>query len=150
MTILKKYVCKAFPLLLATLLLASAAAWGSVTPPYFGFTPFPYDFSSEAQEKVYDLMANNSNLFALHLDNGIPWQESIDNRPYPEKIQREWNEWRNRIPKGHQVYLGLAPLGKDRKTLAPARGERDGLQMPAKLSKANLDDPKVKEAYLGI
>ncbi len=148
MTFFHKYLRIVLPCLVANLLMASVSVLGASAPPYFGFTPFPYDLTTEAQDKVYNLIAENSNLFALHLDNGIPWQESIDNRPFPGKIQNEWDEWRKRIPKGHPVYLGLAPLGKDRKTLAPARGERDGLQLPAKLSKAPLDDPRVKEAYL--
>ena len=46
------------------------------------------------------------------------------------------------------VYLALAPLDKDRKSLAPATGEKDREAMPEELRGVPLDDASVKKAYL--
>lgn len=121
---------------------------GAPQPPVFGFTPFPYDLTPEAEDTTRGLIVPNSNLYALHLDDGIPWQEALTDRPYPNRIQQEWDKWARQLPQDHAIYLGLAPLGKDRKTLAPAKGERDGLPLPEALRGLAFDDPKIKTAYL--
>ena len=114
----------------------------------FGFTPFPYDFTAEAVERTQAIIVPNSTIYALHLDDGIPWKEVMADKPLPEKVQKEWNDWSRAIPAGHAVYVGLSPLGKDRKTLAPAPGEQDNSSLPSELRDARLDDPKVKQAFL--
>lgn len=130
--------------LLATTAMPGSAAGG----PFFGFTPFPYDFTAEAVEKTRQIITPNSGLYALHLDDGIPWKEAMANRGFPARVQNEWDNWASVIPSGHAVYVGLAPLAKDRKSLAPARGERDGEPMPVEIKGVRLDDNRVKRAYL--
>lgn len=120
----------------------------SFRKPLFGFTPFPYDFTTEAVDKTRQLIVPNSGLYALHLDDGIPWKEALESKPFPARVQREWDDWASKIPPGHAVYVGLAPLAKDRKNLAPSRGERDGESLPPTLKNARLDDERVKQAYL--
>ena len=112
--------------------------------PLFGFTPFPYDMSAEAVERTNAIVRDNSTVYALHLDDGIPWDEMLDKAPLPKAIQKEWDDWARAIPAGRPVYLGLAPLGKDRKSLAPPKGG----SMPWVLKMAQLDDKTVKTAYL--
>ena len=46
------------------------------------------------------------------------------------------------------MYVGLAPLDKDRKSLAPATGEKDRVPMPEELRGVPLDDANVQKAYL--
>ncbi len=115
---------------------------------YFGFTPFPYDATLEAVTKTQATIAPNSTLWALHFDNGIPWKEALADTPFPVRFQKEWNDQAGAIPKDHVVYLGLAPLDKDRKSLAPATGEQERIAMPDELKTAALDDLKVQKAYL--
>ena len=131
---------------LAAALLCTALL--AVAEPRFGFTPFPYDMTSEAVDRTYSIVLENSTLYALHLDDGIPWDEMVEDRPIPTKIQDEWDAWREHIPPGMPVYLGLAPLAKDRKHLAAAKGNRGGASMPRTLRGVRLDDDKVKRAYL--
>ena len=114
----------------------------------FGITPFPYDFSAEAVARVRETIAANSTLFALHLDDGIPWKEALEGLPLPARIQRDWDEQVRSIPKGRPVYVAIAPLAEDRESLAPATGEERRLPMPEELKGRELDDPKVERAYL--
>jgi hypothetical protein len=118
-----------------------------VAKTLFGFTPFPYDQTLEALAKTHQIVTANSTIYALHYDDGIPWKEALADAPFPKRVQRSWDDQARSVPKGHKVYLGLAPLDKDRRSLAPARGEQDGAATPMELRNARLDDSKVKQAY---
>jgi hypothetical protein len=130
---------------LAAVLLAAAPAGHART--LFGFTPFPYDATAEAVSDVAGLLRDNASIHALHYDDGVPWSEMLDNKPLPEKVQREWNDAARAAPAGRPLYLALTPLAKDRKSLAPSLGGKDG-SLPWSLKLAPLDDKKVKAAYL--
>jgi hypothetical protein len=120
-----------------------------VTRTYFGFTPFPYDFTLEAFLKTRETIVPNSTLYALHYDDGIPWAEALADAPFPKRVQKQWDDDARGVPaKDHLLDLGLAPLDKDRKNLAPATGEQKRLAMPKELAGKPLDDDNVKRAYL--
>ena len=119
-----------------------------IPSPLFGFTPFPYDSTLEALTKTHDTIAPHSTLWALHYDNGIPWKEALADAPFPARIQQEWDANAHAIPPGHVVYVALAPLDKDRKSLAPAVGEQEHAPMPEAFKDAALDDANVEKAYL--
>jgi hypothetical protein len=130
--------------LLAIGLGAQASAQGRTL---YGFTPFPYDATPEAVARVAEILRDHTTVHAVHMDDGIPWQEMLDKEALPKRVQKEWDELLRAVPRGRPIYLGLAPLAKDRTSLAPTRGERDG-EAPRDLRRAALDDPRVKEAYL--
>ena len=127
---------------------AAEPSQGQPSTTYFGFTAFPYDMSIEAFIKTHQTVAENSTVFALHFDDGIPWKELLADAPLPARMQKEWDDQARGIPRGMKVYVGLAPLDKDRKGLAPATGEAKRLPMPDALASAPLDDPKLEAAYL--
>ncbi len=119
---------------------------GSTT--YFGFTPFPYDFSLEAVAKTREIIVPHSTLFALHYDDGVPWKECLAGAPLPQRIQRNWDNDMKSIPPGHVVYVAITPLDTDRENLAPATGEEEKMAMPKELRGVPLDSELVKKAYL--
>ena len=121
---------------------------GAQARPLYGFTPFPYDATAQAVSRVQELTRDNATIYALHFDDGVPWEELLDGKPLPKKIQREWDDLARAAPAGRPVYLALTPLATDRKSLAPGRGEKDYLALPWSLKLAGLDDDKVKAAYL--
>ena len=139
-------------LTLAVIVLSVTAAGADKAPdhqsPLFGFTAFPYDFTLEAVIKTHEVVVANSTIYALHFDDGIPWKEALAEAPWPRRVQKEWDDQTRGIPPGRKVYLGLAPLATDRKSLAPATGEQKRLPLPAELAGAPLDEPKVMAAYL--
>lgn len=140
------------PLRTATLAVMALVMLGAsalaLARPLYGFTPFPYDATEQAVVKVQDLLRDHATIYALHFDDGVPWQEILDRKPLPKKVQNEWDNLVRTAPKGRPVYLAITPLAKDRKSLAPGRGEKDYLPLPWSLKFASLDDDKVKAAYL--
>ena len=116
----------------------------------FGFTPFPYDFTLEAINKTQELVDKNSTIYALHMDQCVPWHEMLDGKPLPADWQREWNDMAARIPPKHTSYIAVTPTGTDRETLAPACGANEGStrDLPWRLLFADFDDDLVKRAYL--
>jgi hypothetical protein len=122
--------------------------WRAKSPPLYGITSFPYDTTLEAVDYVKRITAANSTLAAIHLDNGIPWREMLDGAALPQSIRSDWDSRVAAIPKGRPVYVGLAPLDTDRKSLAPALEEKGRIAMPPELSHAALDDATVITAYM--
>lgn len=114
-------------------------------PPYFGLHPFPYDFTTEALDKVHELAENNGSLAVVQRDNGIPWAEALKNARFPSAVENEWNDLARRLPDGRATYLALAPLAEDRVSLSP---HSNGSSTPGALRRARLNDDSVKTAYL--
>lgn len=130
----------------AALLLLSGAAADART--LYGFTPFPYDATEQAVARTQKILQEGATIHAIHMDEGIPWEELLDGRELPKRVQKEWDDLLRAVPKDRPIYLGLAPLAKDRKSLAPGKGEKDFMALPWSLKFAKLDDDKVKAAYL--
>ena len=133
---------------LALLLALAVNALSAEALALFGFTPFPYDRTQEAVEKTHEIITANSTIYALHFDGGIPWKEMLAGAPLPAYMQKKWDDMARKIPKAHKVYVGLAPLDTDRKSLAPAASEKGRGPMPDELRNAPLDSPDLKRAYL--
>jgi hypothetical protein len=129
--------------LAAGLLLAAAA--GAKT--LWGFTPFPYDFTPEAVTRTNEIVRDNSSIYALHLDDGLPWEAVMEGKPFPKKVQKDWDDWARNIPAGRPVYLAITPLAKDRKSLAPSHGDKGSEDAPWSVKFADLDDKKIKKAF---
>lgn len=127
-----------------------AAVWVSTAcaRPLFGFTPFPYDATAAALARTQEILRDGAAIHAIHLDDGIPWAELLDAQALPKRVQREWDDQARAVPAGRPVYLALAPLAKDRTSLAPGKGEQDFMALPWRLKFAALDDARVKSAYL--
>lgn len=122
----------------------SVSAEIAPTSPLFGFTPFPYDLTGEALEKTYSIIIPNSTIIGFHLDDGIPWNAALTDSIFPAKLQNEWLSSVNRNTNKKPIYLGLAPLEKDRVHLVHDIQVND----TGDWSDYALDDIKVKTAYL--
>src|SRR5215510_13979112 len=91
----------------------------------YGFTAFPYDLTLEAIDRVHEIILPNSNLYAVHFDRCLPWREALENKPFPEWLQRDWQDIKDHIPATHTVYVAVTPTAIDRHSLAPACGEKE-------------------------
>ena len=111
----------------------------------WGFTPFPYDMTREALDRTHRIVAEHGTLYALHFDNGVPWAEAHAGKAFPEPVREEWRRLVDRKPKGHYVYLALAPLADDRFSLAPAC---EGSSVPEAIDGAAMDSDAVRNAWL--
>jgi hypothetical protein len=115
------------------------------TDTVWGFTPFPADITPQAVERAYKLIADDASLFGVHRDDGIPWQEALENKPFPKKIEDAWQERADHFKKGQAVYVGLAPLDIDRNNLSRIS---KGSKTKSSFLENRLNSKEVKTAYL--
>ena len=112
--------------------------------PPFGFTTFPYAATMEAVDRTHEIARDNGAIYAIHRDNGIPWFEALNNKPYPKKVRESWEDYARRRPSNVPVYLALSPLGEDRETLIYAS---EGSKKPNIFKNSDLNDKDVIRAY---
>ncbi len=134
---------------LLTLAMETSARQAS-QPPLIGFTAFPYDLTEEAVERVHDIIVPNSNLYAIHLDQCLPWKEALSDSDFPAWLERDWSEIVPRIPRGHAVYVAFTPTATDRLSLVSQCGDREDEEedLPREIRGAKFNDREVKKAYL--
>jgi hypothetical protein len=109
-----------------------------------GFTRWPPEVTLEGVAMVDAFIARHADMVSLHLDNGIPWQESLDGKPYSQDVT---NRLSYRPPAGYRFYVAITPLSTMRDTMAGYWGEKDNQPLPEAWQNLALDDPKVIKAY---
>ncbi len=147
---------------------------------YMGFTPSPYDLPPdpatqwEVSQWVNNRIQHDADLFAIHMDGGIPWVEaynddfSLPEPPYSDSVKGTFLNYRNNIPPGHRLLVSINPLGIPRDLLAPYWGYGQGFDYdqdfnripnglfsddqnrmpPAPFDELDFDDPAVQVAFL--
>ena len=149
-----KNMSKFFYLYALTLLLCLSPilSYADSTKPYhgyMGFSPWPSDLTTEALDRTYDFIEQNGNLIAHHFDAGLPWEEALHNKPYPQHLINDWN-WRlHKTPQDHAILVSITPLNFERKGLALYWNNKgDGQPLPPKWAAKKLNDPDIKKAFL--
>ncbi|MCB0496511.1 MAG: hypothetical protein KDC79_10285 [Cyclobacteriaceae bacterium] len=140
--------------LLAFIWVASGCGKNNPEPDtsfYLGFTPFPYSVTNieQVMEDVYSKIASDGSLVAHHFDNGIPWNEALNNSTYPTDLLNDWAYRKSMTPAAHKVYVAVTPINIDRNGLAPNRDENGGDQpLNAPWNGYSFNDTEVKTAFL--
>lgn len=132
-------------LLAAQAVLHGAALADEARPTRFGVSTFPFGLSAAAAERTFRIAEDLSDVYVVQLDNGVPWSEAATDARFPAAVQNKWRELAAHAPSGRPVYLALAPLAEDRKSLAPAS---EGSLSPERFRGAAFDDPMVVKAYV--
>ena len=129
---------------------ATTAAQGGPKGVLYGFTAFPYDLTDEAERRMDELIAANANLYAIHMDECLPWAEALAGTALPTWLEDNWRKDRARITPGQFVYIAVTPTANDRHSLATACGASEGSagRLPAALRGAKFGDANVKRAYV--
>ncbi|MBI3855632.1 MAG: hypothetical protein HY293_08065 [Planctomycetes bacterium] len=138
---------------LAALALLSIAAGGQerkARPFSMGVTPFPYDMTPEAVEATQLWILDNTDIVAIKLDEGVPWQEALENKNSYDPKFEESLAMKARFPKEKRVFLSMTPLNKDKNGMAGYRGSEENMPNPDPWNKKDLDDPLVAKAYLNF
>jgi len=113
--------------------------------PLFALSTFAYAFTKEASDKTFEITKENSQLYVVQLDNGVPWSEALSGKAFPLDMRRKWETFKQHRPAGQPVYISIAPLDFDRMNIA---GPPEGSHMPASIKNASFDSDKVKTAYV--
>jgi hypothetical protein len=144
---------------LALLLLGAVTLAGSSTaeaggqekkarPFSMGVTPFPYDFTPEAVEATQLWILDNTDIVAVKLDEGVPWQEALENKSTYDPKFEESLSFKAKFPKDKKVFVSVTPLNKDKNGMANYRGAMENMPNPEPWNKKDLDDPLVLKAFL--
>ncbi|RIL07155.1 MAG: hypothetical protein DCC71_04060 [Proteobacteria bacterium] len=114
---------------------------------YLAMTPWPYDFTPQAVSYTYGLIDEHADLVAHHFDEGVPWPEALEGRPWHEKI-RENLDYRVKQLPGKKRYLALTPLSPGRDGLALHWTHEPNQKLPKEWKSKSFDDPEVVTAYV--
>jgi hypothetical protein len=122
---------------------------------HMGFTPFPHAFSVEAVETAYDVISEDADMIVQHFDDGVPWQEALDNADnattyrdtYAADLLNDLDYKLQHNPAGHILYLAVTPLGPLREGLALHRGDGANESLTSPWDTYALDHPDVIRAY---
>ena len=122
---------------------------------YMGFTPFPHAFNVAAVEAAYDVISRDADMIVQHFDDGIPWQEALDNAnsgttfrdTYAANYLSDLDYKLQHNPSGHILYLAVTPLGPLREGLALHRGNSANEPLTPPWDSYSLDHPDVAKAY---
>lgn len=116
-----------------------------------GFTPHPYDFTSEAFEKTYKFINNNGNIVSHHLDEGVPWLEfKNSNSPnnLSPNILNDIKRRKSQTKNYQKIFLSLSPLALDRQSVAGIWGDDSHMQLTDEFSSLSLNHPTILQSYL--
>ena len=115
---------------------------------YLGFTPYPYDVTTEAQDYVYNKISKDADIINHHFDDGIPWNEALYNQSFNSNITNDWAYRKAKTPAGHKVIVSITPINTSRDGLALYKGAQPNMTLPAPWNGYNFNNPYVEEAYI--
>lgn len=116
---------------------------------YMAFGSWPPDATVEAVNDMYNVIDNHADMVFHHFDNGIPWQEALDGKPFSKHLEGDWNWKKAKTRADKKTYLGITPLNFDRDAMVGYWGEKDNNEpLPENWKNLKLNDPKIKTAYL--
>jgi hypothetical protein len=119
-------------------------------PFAMGVNPFPYELSAEAIEATQLWILDNTDIVSVKLDEGVPWQEALENKNAYDPGFEGSLEWKGKFPKDKKVFLSMTPLNKDKNGMAGYRGAAENMPNPDPWNKKDLDDPLVAKSYLNF
>ncbi len=113
-----------------------------------GFTAFPYDLTVAAQLDTYEEVAANGDIFLNHLDHGVPWDEALNDTPFPSEVQNTLNATKTGLRPGTKILLTATPAQQNRKELAGYwNNEGSHQDLPDFWEGKSFDDQDVIAAY---
>lgn len=119
-------------------------------PFAMGVNPFPYELSAEAVEATQLWILDNTDLVSIKLDEGVPWQEALENKNSYDPGFEGSLDWKGKKPVDKKVFLSMTPLNKEKTGMANYRGALENMPNPEPWNKKDLDDPQVAKAYLNF
>ncbi len=116
---------------------------------YMGFTAFPNDLTQQALDETFQNVIQNGDVLLVHFDNGIPWNEALNNLPFPTEIQSVINQSINAVTANHKIVLTTSATDLSRANLAKYWNDNGTHQeLPTPWDTYDFDDPDIIEAYI--
>lgn len=116
---------------------------------FMGFTAFPYDYSLNALNETYQNVLADGDIFLSHLDFGVPWDEAMNDLPFPEEVQNTLDVARNSKSASTKIVLTTTPTDQSRNNLAKYWNNDGSHQpLPAFWEGKSFDDPVVVSTFI--
>ena len=114
-----------------------------------GMTPWPYDITPKAVIDTYKTLDKHTDIVAHHFDEGVPWDDSLQNRKFHKKVMENINYRLSQLP-GKKVYLAVTPIHAGRNAVAGNWGESTNEKLKGKWRGKAFDDPEIIASYLSF
>lgn len=124
----------------------AAPASPSVRTFGMGFSPWPWDATIEAVDWTYQALSSDGDWISQHIEEGVPWQEALNESDFPTGYQTALNE-RKAKSVGKKILLQINSLDMNRSALSPFRTNSVNVALTAPWSTYHFNDPTVKTAY---
>ncbi len=117
-------------------------------PFYMGFTAFPYDLTVDASVETYQNVIQAGDLFLNHFDHGVPWNEALNDLPFPNEVQGAIDVTKNGLEPNTKILLTATPTNQLRDGLAAYWNDAGSHQpLPDYWKNKTFDDSDVILAY---
>jgi len=134
--------------LLITLLTCIVSVHAESTRSFdMGFTPWPWDISTNALDTTYDFINKNADIISHHIEEGVPWNEALKEKAFHKNMLESWNVRKKSTGPNLKIFLSISPINQLREGLADYRGSRYQMPIPKSFKGLPFNDPKVKKAY---
>ncbi|SNZ01618.1 Glycosyl hydrolase family 53 [Flagellimonas pacifica] len=149
-----KHIATAFLLILMVFSCSNDKEAQDVEEPdgrsfFMGFTAFPYDSSTNALTETYQNVIADGDIFLSHLDFGVPWDEAMNDLPFPEEVQNTINIAKNSKSSSTKIVLITTPTDQSRNNLAKYWNNTGSHQpLPAFWEGKSFDDPDVVSTFI--
>lgn len=118
-------------------------------PFYMGFTAFPYDLSIEASVETFQSVIREGDLFLNHFDHGVPWNEALNDLPFPDDVQATIDVTKSGLEPNTKILLTATPTNQLRDGLAEYWNNAGSHQpLPDSWKNKTFDDSDVIAAYI--
>ena len=116
---------------------------------YMGVTPWPADFTAQEVDNAYSFINDHCDIVSYHFDDGVPYDEALQNNPFPSKFLQEAQTRKTKTFPGKKIFLSVAALNLSRSEKADYY---DSNNVPDSIKnywkKLPFDDSKVVKAYI--
>ncbi len=152
----KNHFFRLLVIIIAAPLLLPACSENTPTAPtpaadtrsyYMGFTPWPYDATTNAVNITYQKIQAHGDMLAHQIMQGIPWEAAYAQTAYPASIENELSSHLNQTLAGETIFLSLDSLDSSRTALANNWGINGEEARTGVWATRSFDDPAVITAY---
>jgi hypothetical protein len=115
---------------------------------HLGFTPDDLLNTPDVGKTVTEALAKHSDLVAFHIGLGVPWEEALNEQPFPPVVEQylaKLSRLKDRLRRDEAVYLAVTPLKLARNGIAANWGGDDA--GTRKWKSRTFDDPETILAY---
>ena len=112
-----------------------------------GFSNSPHELSTEGRVQAHQFLEKNADLLLEDFAEGVPWEESLHDSPYPSDVQTSLRI-RKRKLKGKKLFIHVSPFNVNRTEPAKYWAHYADKAIQEKWKKKDFADQDLQLSYL--